>query len=130
MSKESLIKGRVSFGAHEEYRVLLEHGGEMAAVPSGALRAYEELPAVGDWVMVREAFDICLIEEVEARKTAFVRKAAGRVHASQCVAAKDLLLGWRSAIAMTLRPSPAYLWRAFPTCAEFHPTCAHPNPGE
>jgi len=87
MSKESLIRARVSFGAHEEYRVLLEDGEEMAAVPSGALRAYEELPAVGDWVMVREAFDICLIEEVEARKTAFVRKAAGRVHASQCVAA-------------------------------------------
>ena len=67
--------------------MLLEGGEEMPAEPSGALRAYEELPAVGDWVRVRLASDFCLIEEVEARRTAFIRKAAGRVHASQCVAA-------------------------------------------
>jgi ribosome biogenesis GTPase len=42
---------------------------------------------VGDWVRVRLTPDLCLIEEVEARRTAFIRKAAGRVHASQCVAA-------------------------------------------
>jgi ribosome biogenesis GTPase / thiamine phosphate phosphatase len=87
MSKEGFIRGRVSFGAQEEYRVLLEGGGEMAAEPSGALRAYGELPAVGDWVRVRPASEFCLIEEVEARRTAFIRRAAGRVHASQCVAA-------------------------------------------
>lgn len=87
MPKEGLIRGRVSFGAQEEYRVLLEGGGESAAEPSGALRAYGELPAVGDWVRVRPASEFCLIEEVEARRTAFIRRAAGRVHASQCVAA-------------------------------------------
>ncbi len=87
MSKENLTRGRVSFGANEEYRVLLEGDGETAAEPSGALRAYGELPAVGDWVRVRRASGLCLIEEVEARKTAFVRRAAGRARASQCVAA-------------------------------------------
>jgi ribosome biogenesis GTPase len=87
MWKEGFIRGRVSFGAHEEYRVLVPGGGETAAQPSGALRAYGELPAVGDWVWVRPASDFCLIEEVEARRTVFVRRAAGRAHASQCVAA-------------------------------------------
>jgi ribosome biogenesis GTPase / thiamine phosphate phosphatase len=87
MSKQELIRGRVSFGAQEEYRVLLESGGETTAQPSGALRAYGELPAVGDWVKVRPAGAFSLIEEVEARRTAFLRRAAGRVQASQCVAA-------------------------------------------
>jgi len=87
MEINPLIRGRVSFGAQEKYRVLLEEGGEAAAEPSGALRAYGELPAVGDWVRVRRACDFCLMEEVEARRTAFVRRAAGRAHASQCVAA-------------------------------------------
>ena len=87
MPKEGIIRGRVSFGAQEEYRVLLEGGVETAAEPSGALRAYGELPAVGDWVKVRPASEFCLIDEVEARRTAFVRRAAGRVHTSQCVAA-------------------------------------------
>lgn len=83
----SLIKGRVSFGAQEQYRVLLEDIGEIAAEPSGALRAYGELPTVGDWVRVRLSPDFCLIQQVEARMTAFIRRAAGRARASQCVAA-------------------------------------------
>jgi len=87
MSKANLIRGRVSFGAQEKYRVLLEGAGESAAEPSGALRAYDELPAVGDWVLVRRVSELCLIEEVEPRRTAFVRRASGRVHAAQCVAA-------------------------------------------
>jgi ribosome biogenesis GTPase len=92
IQKNGLIKGRVSFAAHEEYRVLLDGGGESGALPSGALRAYGELPAVGDWVWVcpadgRHASGKALIEAVEPHKTAFVRRAAGRAHASQCVAA-------------------------------------------
>jgi ribosome biogenesis GTPase len=67
--------------------VLLESGAEAPAEPSGALRAYGELPAVGDWVQVRPASEFCLIQEVEPRRTAFIRRAAGRRHASQCVAA-------------------------------------------
>jgi ribosome biogenesis GTPase len=82
-----LVRGRVSFGAQEEYRVLLETGEQTAAQPSGALRAYGTLPAVGDWVRVRPAAEFSLIEEVEARRTAFLRRAAGRVQASQCAAA-------------------------------------------
>ncbi|MBV8846317.1 MAG: ribosome small subunit-dependent GTPase A [Bryobacterales bacterium] len=87
MLKEELIRGRVSFGAHEEYRVLLEDGAEMAALPSGVLRAYGELPAAGDWVWVRPAAELCLIETVEKRTTAFIRRAAGRERSPQCVAA-------------------------------------------
>ncbi len=87
MSKEECIRGRVSFGSQEEYRVLLEGGEETAAEPAGALRGCGELPAVGDWVRVRPAAGLCLIEEVEARRTAFIRKAAGRAHSPQCVAA-------------------------------------------
>jgi ribosome biogenesis GTPase len=87
MSKQELMRGRVSFGALEEYRVLLEAGVETAALPTGALRAYGELPAVGDWVWVRAAGEFSLIERVEPRRTAFIRKAAGRAQASQCVAA-------------------------------------------
>jgi ribosome biogenesis GTPase len=87
MLQHRFARGRVSFGAQEQYRVLLEGGGETAAQPSGALRAYGELPAVGDWVQLRLALSISLIEEVEPRRTAFVRKAAGRGYASQCVAA-------------------------------------------
>ena len=87
MSKPGLIRGRVSFGAHEAYRVLLDSGIESPALPSGTLRTYGDLPSVGDWVWVRPAAEFSLIEAVEARKTAFIRKAAGREHASQCVAA-------------------------------------------
>ena len=85
--KHGLIKGRVSFAAHEEYRVLLDGGRESAALPSGALRTYGELPAVGDWVWVHPAAGLNLIEAVEPHRTAFIRRAAGRVHTSQCVAA-------------------------------------------
>jgi ribosome biogenesis GTPase / thiamine phosphate phosphatase len=85
--KQGLIRGRVSFGSNEEYRVLLDGGGEQVALPSGTLRAYGDLPAVGDWVWVRPGGELSLIETVETRKTAFIRRAAGRLRASQCVAA-------------------------------------------
>ena len=81
-----LVRARVSFGAQEEYRVLIEEN-EVPAAPSGKLRAFGELPAVGDWVRVRLVGEFGLIEEVEPRRTAFVRKAAGRTSDSQCVAA-------------------------------------------
>ena len=90
MSKQDLVRGRVCFGAHEEYRVLVESGkelDELDAVPSGVLRTFGDLPAVGDWVWIRPAAGLALIEEIEARKSAFIRRAAGRGHAAQCVAA-------------------------------------------
>lgn len=86
MSFNDLMRGRVSFGAREQYRVLVE-GGEMEAEPSGKLRAYGELPAVGDWVRLRVSDGLGWMEEVEPRRTAFVRKGAGRKHEAQCVAA-------------------------------------------
>jgi ribosome biogenesis GTPase / thiamine phosphate phosphatase len=87
MSRQNLVRGRVCFGAHEEYRVLTESGAEMDALPSGALRAFGELPAVGDWVWMGLTGELGLIEEIEPRKSAFLRKAAGKGHAAQCVAA-------------------------------------------
>lgn len=87
MSRQNLVRGRVCFGAHEEYRVLVNEGGEVDALPSGALRAFSDLPAVGDWVRIRPAGELGLIEEMEPRKSAFLRKAAGKGHAAQCVAA-------------------------------------------
>src|SRR5215831_2769200 len=87
MNQLELLRGRVCFGTQEQYRVLLDTGGELAAEPTGTLRAYGELPAVGDWVQLRASGEFGLIEEVEPRRTAFVRKAAGREHSGQCVAA-------------------------------------------
>lgn len=86
MKTTDLVRARVSFGANEEYRVLVD-GTELAAHPAGALRAFGELPSVGDWVRLRIVEDFGLIEGVEPRRTAFVRKAAGRANVSQCVAA-------------------------------------------
>jgi ribosome biogenesis GTPase len=76
----------VSFGAQEEYRVLAG-GVELRAEPSGKLRAFGELPSVGDRVMARLVGEFALIEEVLPRRTAFVRKAAGKAYEGQCVAA-------------------------------------------
>ena len=87
MEQQGVVKGRVSAGAHEEYRVLLDDGSESAGYPAGRLRACDELPVVGDWVWVRPADGLCIIEAVEPRRTAFVRRAAGRAYAPQCVAA-------------------------------------------
>ena len=87
MNQQGRVRGRVSFGAREEYRVLLEAGGETEAAPSGALRAYGELPAVGDWVGVRAGSELSIIEAVEPRRTAFIRRAPGRDRSPQCVAA-------------------------------------------
>lgn len=83
---QQLKRARVSFAAHEVYRLLLEDV-ELAAEPSGKLRGFGELPAVGDWVMARLAGDFALIEEVLPRFTAFIRRAAGRRVEAHCVAA-------------------------------------------
>jgi ribosome biogenesis GTPase / thiamine phosphate phosphatase len=87
VDKEQFERGRVSFNANEVYRVLLEGGNVISARPSGVLRTYENLPVIGDWVWVRRTTELSLIEAVEPRRTAFVRKAAGRLFRPQCVAA-------------------------------------------
>jgi ribosome biogenesis GTPase / thiamine phosphate phosphatase len=85
--------GRVSFAAHEQYRVYLE-SGECEAVPAGRLRWDEVLPAVGDWITARRAdAELAWIEAVLPRRTQFSRQAAGTAVAEQVMAANvDLAL--------------------------------------
>jgi len=88
---DSHTRARVCFAAREEYRLLPEqsqnHHREIPAEPSGRLRAFDQLPSVGDWVEARLLGDFALIEAVHPRRTAFLRKAAGRTTTAQCVAA-------------------------------------------
>ena len=50
---QQLELGRVSFAAHEQYRIYLKDG-DYEAVPAGRLRYDAVLPAVGDWVAARQ----------------------------------------------------------------------------
>ncbi len=74
------------------FRVALENGERTAEV-SGRLRhsaqSRSDLPAVGDWVAVRADFGAskATIFAVLPRRSAFVRKAAGKEQESQVVAA-------------------------------------------
>jgi ribosome biogenesis GTPase len=72
--------------------VLLDAGGERAAVLAGRLRHGirdpSELPAVGDWVAARhEAGGTSVIAAVLPRASAFLRKRAGETTEPQVVAA-------------------------------------------
>jgi ribosome biogenesis GTPase len=79
--------GRVSFAAHEQYRLFLE-AGECEASPAGRLRFDDVLPAVGDWVAVRAVDpDLALIEALLPRTTQFSRRAPGTDVAEQVIAA-------------------------------------------
>lgn len=90
---DGLELGRVSFAAHEQYRVHLEDG-ESEAAPAGRLRWEEALPAVGDWVAARPTGSgLALIEAVLPRRTCFSRRAAGSAEQQQVLAANvDLAL--------------------------------------
>lgn len=84
---QRLELGRVSFAAHEQYRIYLEHG-DYEAVPAGRLRHHSVLPAVGDWVAARQVdAKLALIEAVLPRRTQFSRRVAGRTGAEQVIAA-------------------------------------------
>jgi len=85
--------GRVSFAAHEQYRVYLETG-EMEAVPAGRLRWDDELPVVGDWIAARRVdSSLAWMESVLPRRACFSRQAAGTTTAEQILAANiDLAL--------------------------------------
>jgi ribosome biogenesis GTPase len=90
---EGMELGRVSFAAHEQYRVYLE-AGEFEAVPAGRLRWDDELPVVGDWIAARR-LDRSLVwmESVLPRRACFSRQAAGNTTAEQILAANiDLAL--------------------------------------
>ena len=84
---QRLELGRVSFAAHEQYRIYLE-GGDCEAVPAGRLRYDAVLPAVGDWVAARQVDPkLALIEAVLPQRTKFSRRVAGRTVAEQVIAA-------------------------------------------
>ena len=89
---------RVAIEFNHIYRVWTE-GGEIEATVSGRLKHHaarrSELPAVGDWVMVRRrrADDRATIVAVLPRRSWFSRKTAGTVTDEQIVAANvDVVL--------------------------------------
>ena len=97
-AREGLVPGRVLTAAREIYRLATPHG-ELAAELSGRLRFASdvpaELPAVGDWVAARAipGDGLALVDAVLPRRTALVRRAAGRRDEPQLLAANvDLLL--------------------------------------
>ena len=89
---EGLVPARVVAG-HRHFLRVLSAAGESLAEPSGSLKheasGREELPAVGDWVALRqrEGQDRDVIQAVLPRRTAFVRRAAGVRAVAQVLAA-------------------------------------------
>ena len=83
----SQVIARVAIEHRNSYALRCEDGSEIFATLAGKLRyettRRENLPAVGDFVRVREA----VIEEVLPRKTVFIRKAAGDALEAQVLAA-------------------------------------------
>jgi ribosome biogenesis GTPase len=81
------VIARVAVEHRNAYALRAEDGGEVFATLAGRLRYEtshrEDLPAVGDFVRVRES----VIEEVLPRKTVFLRKAAGDAMEAQVIAA-------------------------------------------
>ena len=84
--------GRVAIEFNYIYRIYLE-GGEVDAVLTGRLKhraaSRGELPAVGDWVVIRRRpdEDRATIVAVLPRRTRFSRRMAGHVTDEQVVAA-------------------------------------------
>jgi ribosome biogenesis GTPase len=85
-SDRAWTPARVVWQGRGEYQVS-SGSAEWRAEPTGRLRhlaaSGAELPTVGDWVLVAEK----RIHRVLARRSAFSRKAAGRVSSEQVVAA-------------------------------------------
>ena len=81
---------RVAEENREIYKVLLPRG-ECWAELAGKLRhdaaSRADLPAVGDWVLVREGGERAIVHRVLSRRTRFSRKTAGRKTEEQIVAA-------------------------------------------
>jgi ribosome biogenesis GTPase len=89
---EGLVPARVALELNHIYRVWTD-AGEVLAEATGKLRheaaGQHELPAVGDWVALREAPDgsRARIESILPRTSAFTRKVAGSETKRQVVAA-------------------------------------------
>jgi ribosome biogenesis GTPase len=91
-SKEDVRPGRVAIGFNQNFRIYAE-GEEFDAVTAGRVKHRAknraELPAVGDWVVVRQRAeeDGVVIVAVLPRRSAFTRRGAGNVTGEQVVAA-------------------------------------------
>ncbi len=91
-SKKHVQPGRVAIEFNQIFRIYVEDG-ELDAVTAGRLkhraRGRAELPAVGDWVVVRKRPDenLGVIMAVLPRRSAFTRRAAGEATGEQVVAA-------------------------------------------
>lgn len=90
---KNLYVGRVISQYKDLYKVITENG-ELAAEISGKFRfdvkKVSDYPAVGDFVMLDRSEDTSgnvIIHHVLARKSAFIRKAAGTAHDEQIIAA-------------------------------------------
>src|SRR5262245_37448066 len=86
-----LIPGRVIAQQRNSYTLKTEQG-DLSAHISGKVRYYargiEDLPAVGDWVVVTTTGDgAARIEQILPRQTQFVRKAPGDRTEQQVLAA-------------------------------------------
>ena len=89
--KTDVRPGRIAIEFNQIFRVYVEDG-EVDAVTAGRLKhrasSRAELPAVGDWVAVRQRpEDGAVIVGVMPRRTAFTRRAAGEPTGEQVVAA-------------------------------------------
>lgn len=82
--------GRVALEHKNFFRVYTQHGDVLAQI-SGKLRHEavnpSDLPAVGDWVVIRSAPQTVVIHAVLPRRTSFVRKTAGSRTEEQIVGA-------------------------------------------
>jgi ribosome biogenesis GTPase len=91
-AKPDVHPGRVAIEFNHNYRIYVD-GGEIEAVAAGRLKHHaesrSELPAVGDWVVVRKRpdEDRGSIQSILPRRSKFSRKAAGNVTDEQVVAA-------------------------------------------
>jgi ribosome biogenesis GTPase len=97
-AREGLVPARVLTATRETYRLATPHGempGELAGRLRFSAESPDDLPAVGDWVAAR-AFPgdgLAVVSTVLPRRTALLRRAAGRRDEVQVLAANvDLLL--------------------------------------
>jgi ribosome biogenesis GTPase len=92
LSAEDLVPGRVIAGHARVFRVATAEGelqAELAGRLRHAARGPLDLPAVGDWVALRPRAGErrALLQAVLARRSAFVRRAAGKATVAQLLAA-------------------------------------------
>ena len=101
---DNLIPARVAARHHGPCELMTERG-RMGGIPAGKL-SEEELPAVGDWVAVRELDGErkAVIEAVLPRRTTFTRKEAWRRTVAQVVAANVDTVFVVTAFGLDLNP--------------------------